>query len=90
VEKMITFNQTKRRIDLVVFNKSAQSHILVECKATDVTLDEKACTQIGLYQYSLPCQYLLITNGLQHFVFEKSSNEEQTFWNRIEGLPKYN
>ena len=33
VEKQLIYNQMKRRFDLVVYNKSAEPHILIECKA---------------------------------------------------------
>ena len=89
VEKMITFNQTKRRVDIVVFNQMAQTHIIVECKAADIPLTENTARQIGVYQYALPCNYLFITNGINHFAFEKKILNEQIHWQKIEVLPRY-
>lgn len=89
VEKMVKFNQTRRRLDVVVFNKNMQTEIIVECKATDISLDDQVCRQIAIYQYALPCRYLLITNGLMHFVFEKELKGDEIVWKHINSLPNY-
>lgn len=87
LEKKLTFNGMTRRLDLVVFGKNAIPEIMVECKAPEIELNEKVCRQIAVYQQSLPCRYLMITNGLHHYFFEKMTSTGETIWKPVVGLP---
>ncbi|HFX17829.1 MAG TPA: type I restriction enzyme HsdR N-terminal domain-containing protein [Flavobacteriales bacterium] len=68
VEKQLLINQTKRRFDIVVFNKAMQPEILVECKAPQIAITQKTFDQTNQYNWLLKAPYLLMTNGLQHVI----------------------
>ncbi|MDF4223090.1 type I restriction enzyme HsdR N-terminal domain-containing protein [Maribacter sp. M208] len=67
VEKQITLNGLKKRYDVVVFKPNGQLHILVECKAPEVSISQMTFDQIAQYNFKLNASYLMVTNGLSHY-----------------------
>jgi len=67
VEMSITVNQTAKRCDIVLFNRDAKPLIIVECKAPSVQLTQITFDQAAVYNMTLVVDYLLITNGINHF-----------------------
>ena len=84
VEKQLIINQLKKRYDIVVFNSDGSIHILVECKSPEITISQNTFDQIAQYNMQLKADYLMVTNGLDHFYckmdFEK---EKYTFMRHI-------
>ena len=75
VEKEMQLGELKKRFDILVYNKDHQPWMLVECKAGDVALDDKVFQQVLRYHISIPCTFLLITNGQYTFGWEKMGGE---------------
>jgi len=71
VEKEINVFNVKKRFDVAVINKFQEILLLAEIKAPTVKLDQKVIDQILTYNTSLQSRHLLITNGLEQWVFEK-------------------
>jgi hypothetical protein len=69
IEKEIAVADTKKRFDIVVYDKNHQPFMMVECKEMNVTLDNKTLDQILRYNINLQVQYLVITNGSYCFAF---------------------
>ncbi|WP_282075546.1 type I restriction enzyme HsdR N-terminal domain-containing protein [Maribacter aquivivus] len=67
VEKQITLNGLKKRYDVVVFKPNGELHILVECKAPEVSISQMTFDQIAQYNFILNATYLMVTNGLSHY-----------------------
>ena len=67
LEQKITHNSLTRRCDIVVYDRSGKPLLLVECKAPEVTLNQKAFDQIARYNMVLGVGFLLVTNGLVHY-----------------------
>ncbi|MEP2278625.1 type I restriction enzyme HsdR N-terminal domain-containing protein [Maribacter sp.] len=67
VEKQITLNGLKKRYDVVVFKPNGQLHILVECKAPEVSISQMTFDQIAQYNFKLNATFLMVTNGLSHY-----------------------
>lgn len=65
VEKKIELNGTTKRIDLLVTEK-AQPKILVECKASHVSLTESVFEQVARYNFVISAPEIILSNGLQH------------------------
>ena len=65
LEKEIILNDLRKRFDILVYDRSHQPWMLVECKEPAVNLDENVLQQVLRYNMSVPVQYLVITNG-QH------------------------
>jgi len=53
--------------DAVVYNKLGNPLLIVECKASSVKINQKVFDQIVRYNMKLNVDYLVVTNGLQHF-----------------------
>lgn len=68
VEKQVELNGQFKRYDVVVYKNSAPC-LVVECKAPFVNLDVSVAEQAQRYNLTLKAPYLLITNGLQEFIF---------------------
>lgn len=64
VEKEFSLGELKKRCDIIVYNRQFKPWMLVECKTTEVILDEKALEQVLRYNLSLPVEYLVLTNGI--------------------------
>jgi len=57
------YNRRHYRVDILVFDRQLQPHLLVECKAPGVRLDEKVVEQVVRYTRVLSVRYILVTNG---------------------------
>lgn len=68
VEKELVLNDTKKRYDIVVYSKSLEPIIIIECKAPEVNLSEKVLEQALRYNLVLKVPYLMISNGLNDFI----------------------
>ncbi|SIR29143.1 type I restriction enzyme HsdR N-terminal domain-containing protein [Maribacter ulvicola] len=77
VEKQITLNGLKKRYDVVVFKPNGQLHILVECKAPEVSISQMTFDQIAQYNFKLNATYLMVTNGLSHYYCQTDLVEEK-------------
>jgi len=82
VEKEIRLADLKKRYDIVVFNRETIPWMIIECKEMNTRLSEKTMEQILRYHISIPCKYLMITNGSHCFGFKKSNDrfEETDFF----------
>ena len=77
-----------KRYDVIVFNSDGSIFLLIECKAPEVKIDQKTFDQIARYNLILNAQYLMVTNGLNHYFCEMDfENEKYTF---LKELPEFN
>ncbi len=60
------YNRIKRT-DIVVYSNLAKPVLIVECKAPEVTINQKVFDQIARYNMVLKVKYLIVTNGLNHY-----------------------
>jgi hypothetical protein len=77
VEKEISLGELKKRFDIVVVNASMQPQLLIECKASTVSLNDQVLQQLLSYHISLPAVYLVITNGNETWAWQKNENKLQ-------------
>ena len=75
VEKGLN-DASKKRYDILVFNKLHEPWMIVECKAPEVKLDDKVLMQILSYHRSLQVDFIAITNGNHCYVADiKKANQ---------------
>ena len=67
VEAGLKYNQLQKRADILVYNKQAKPILTVECKAPEVKVNQDTFDQLARYNMQFKVDYLVITNGLQHF-----------------------
>lgn len=75
------------RADLVLYNHEMKPVILIECKAETVSLNQSAATQAARYNRKLGANYIILTNGVSHQMFEVSEGRPGPIHN---GLPFQN
>ena len=84
VEKQLTVNTLKKRYDIVVFDSMGNMTLLVECKSPKIMINQQTFDQIARYNMQLNAEFLMVTNGLQHFYCKMDfSKEKYTFLEQI-------
>lgn len=66
-EMSIKVGQLEKRCDSVVFGTDGQPKLIVEYKAPSVTITQKVFDQISHYNITLQVDWLIVSNGLQHY-----------------------
>jgi hypothetical protein len=56
-----------RRCDIVVFNKSGEPNLIIECKSPSVKISQDTFDQISDYNRHFNVDYLIVTNGIKHY-----------------------
>ena len=87
VEKTLKINGLTKRYDIVVFNNNGSINVLIECKSTDIKISQTVFDQIARYNMTLKANFLMVTNGLNHYICKIDfENEKYSF---LESLPNY-
>ena len=73
LEVSLKVNSLSKRADIVYYDENLQPQLVVECKAPDVKLTSETVFQIATYNSQLNSKFLLISNGLDHFIFENTN-----------------
>ena len=87
VEGSITLNGMARRCDIVIYDRTGQPQIIVECKRPDVPLTQHVCDQACRYNTILHVPFLLLTNGRQQVSI--SVDFQQGKLKQLPQLPPY-
>lgn len=66
-EISLTLNGTAKRCDTVVYDRQARPRVIVEYKAPHIEITQKVFAQISRYNMVLRVDYLIVSNGLQHY-----------------------
>lgn len=66
---------SKKRYDLVVFDRLGNPLLIAECKAPDVPIAEQSVDQINAYLLHLPAPFALLTNGMHHYFVERTKDQ---------------
>ena len=86
-EIAIKVGDLERRCDSVVFGDEAEPVMILEFKATTVTLTQEVFEQISRYNIALHVDWLVVSNGLRHFCCHL--NRQANRWEFRQGLPGY-
>lgn len=87
VEKQLQINGLKKRTDILVFNTLGTPEIIVECKAPSVPITQHTFDQIARYNLQLEANFLIVTNGLEHYYcMMDHKNERYQF---LKDIPDY-
>ena len=87
-EIVITLNGMNRRCDTVVYDKVLKPRVIIEYKAPGVKISKEVFAQISRYNLILKVDYLIVSNGLQHYCC-KMDYEKNTF-TFLQEIPEYN
>ena len=76
VERKLTYLNSFKRFDILVFNNKAKADILIVCKAPNVNLTSETALQLSLYNQQYKANIIIISNGLKHFSWKLDENME--------------
>lgn len=77
IEQGIHIHQLFRRCDLILNDRNAKPRVIVECKAPTVKLSPLTFEQAAHYNQHLQVDYLLLTNGLEHQIYQIDTANQQ-------------
>ncbi len=87
VEKLVKLNDMNKRYDIIIFNPDGSIFLIVECKSHTVKITQDVFDQIARYNLALNAEYLMITNGINHYYCQMSYETQQyTF---LRDIPDY-
>ena len=66
-EVQVQLNGTKKRCDTVLYRRDLTARMIVEYKAPEIEITQKVFDQITRYNMVLKVDYLIVSNGLQHY-----------------------
>ncbi|MCR4582790.1 MAG: type I restriction enzyme HsdR N-terminal domain-containing protein [Prevotella sp.] len=66
-EVELTNGEKRLRCDTILYNKEAQPQMIIEYKAPTIQIQQKTFDQIAVYNLLLHVDYLIVSNGLQHY-----------------------
>ena len=73
-EVSLSWNGLDYRADVVVYDRQAHPLMVVECKRPEVELTQEVVDQAIRYNQALDVRYIVITNGLKTFMFERGGD----------------
>ena len=87
IEQMVKYNEQSTRADIVLYTTEGKPNMIVECKSPKVKITQDAFNQIAKYNFKLRVDFLVVTNGMQHFCCAMDyENNKITF---LEEIPSY-
>lgn len=87
-EVSILLNNTKRRCDTVVYDRSMRPRVIVEYKAPSVRITKDVFAQISRYNLILKVDYLIVSNGIQHYCCKMDYTDNTFVF--LQEVPEYN
>ena len=66
-EIALTCGDKTLRCDSILYNKVSQAQMIIEYKAPSVAITQRVFNQISTYNLLLHVDYLMVSNGLQHY-----------------------
>ena len=88
LEKQLIINNRKKRTDILIFSPSDGSpDIIVECKAPHIKISQATFDQIARYNLKLNANFLVVTNGLEHYYCKLDTENETYIF--LQDIPSY-
>jgi type I site-specific restriction endonuclease len=87
LEMNLKLNGLLRRPDVVVYNSHGHPVVIVECKASNVKINQQTFEQIAQYNIKLQVPDLMVSNGINHYYCKVNFESKQTTF--IKEIPKY-
>lgn len=67
-EVMLKVGNKSLRADSVLYDRNLHPRMIIEYKAPHIKITQKVFDQITVYNMLLHVDYLLVTNGLEHYI----------------------
>lgn len=88
IEKSVNVNGIQQRADIVIYSRRGSPVMIIECKASHVSISNEVFAQAARYNMKLKVDYLILTNGLKHYGAKLDYANET--YNLLSELPAFN
>lgn len=75
------------RADSVLYSRNLKPRMIIEYKAPHIPIIQKVFDQISIYNMLLHVDYLVVSNGLQHYICKMDYNDKKYLF--LEDIPDY-
>ena len=86
-EMELRIGEKRLRADTLLYNRALRPQMLIEYKAPTIALTQNVFNQISAYNLLLRVDYLVVSNGLQHFCCRM--DYERNAYQFLENIPDY-
>lgn len=87
IEGGLSLNQTRKRSDILVYNKLGEKIMVIECKAPSIAITQATFDQAARYNSVYKANWLAVTNGLNHYYAKIDHTNGKFLF--VEELPDY-
>lgn len=75
------------RADSVLYSTSLQPRMIIEYKAPHISITQKTFDQISTYNLLLHADYLVVSNGIRHYICKMDYEQQKYVF--LEDIPEY-
>lgn len=75
------------RADSVLYSRDLKPRMIIEYKAPHIPITQKVFDQISIYNMLLHVDYLVVSNGLQHYICKMDYNDKKYLF--LKDIPDY-
>lgn len=75
------------RCDTILYNKVLQPQMIIEYKSPDIAITQRVFNQISVYNLLLHVDFLVVTNGLQHYCCQMDYPQQS--YSFLKDIPDY-
>ena len=75
------------RADSVLYSRDLKPRMIIEYKAPHIPITQKVFDQISIYNMLLHVDYLVVSNGLQHYICKMDYKKKKYLF--LEDIPDY-
>ena len=75
------------RADSVLYSRDLKPRMIIEYKAPHIPITQKVFDKISIYNMLLHVDYLVVSNGLQHYICKMDYNDKKYLF--LEDIPDY-
>lgn len=87
VEMGFKVNNLIKRSDIIVYDRKGKPSLIVECKAPSVKVSQDVFDQIARYNISLKVDFLVVTNGMEHYCCK--INHQKKSYQFLRNIPDF-
>lgn len=86
-EIKLTVGDKVLRADSVLYTRELKPKMIIEYKAPHIPITQKVFDQISIYNMLLHVDYLVVSNGMQHFICKMDYESKKYVF--LEDIPDY-
>lgn len=86
-EVELVVGEKKLRCDTLLYNRALQPQMIVEYKSPEIELTQRVFDQITVYNFLLHVDYLIVSNGRQHYCCQM--DYERQAYTFLREIPAY-